>query len=137
MKDKKTALLKETNVSIDLNAKNKEEHKYGLIVTTHPTQNDIDRAKEQLKMVFVFMAQPEGVTDHTSSGIWIDGYLKGCGIKTSDYIGVVFIPEKKDIEKEIEKFKERWGESHNPSKHFNLSLYPLKGSNIFFSDIKF
>ena len=84
-----------------------EDHKIELpefdrtyfIVTTHPTQADLDRAEEQEKMVLVFVHRPvHQITTLSEGDLFADGLLQAWGIKANRRLTVYAVPRDKDLE---------------------------------------
>jgi len=96
------------------------------ILTTHPTQNDLDRAREENKLVIVFHKQPKNVIDHHTGQIWMEGYLTGLGIKRSNYLVIYFMPETFKLS--IDECAEIFIKHCNKNNEENPPWIPVAGS---------
>lgn len=98
-----------------------------IIITTHPTQTDLQRAKQEEKLIMCFVGKPLCVTDYETSKIWMNGWLKGLGIEASEYLVVYFVPKAYDVETIIDHYKKAWDQSQTPME--SQGMTSLKGIN--------
>lgn len=85
--------------------------KHNVIVTSHPTFRDIERAKREKKTVISFQRLPSFPMSVEKNKIWMDGYLAGIGLEDKGWIVVMFVPPHYEIEEYIEVYLSMYKEN--------------------------
>ena len=91
------------------------------IFTDKPTLDMIQRAKEEYKLVVVFVKQPINVLDMKSAKKWGDEFLVKCGITPSSHLIIFLVPNGM----EVEKAKKNW--IKDMEEQTNTPWKPLSG----------
>ncbi len=113
VKSKKHKL--KSNVIVDKNMIDLNIPRSEFIITTHPTQTDIDRAKKEYKLIINVL--PFRQLDSLKEVIsFMEGYLLGLGIEPSPYLAVYIAPQDKNIDETALILKE-WYENTDPFDH--------------------